>query len=129
MKSHQFFQFLFRFAAAYNIIVGTIVVLFPQLFFRMFDLPEINHSYVMSGLGMFVAIYGFGFYLVSVDLIKNYHFAILGFVGKTFGVIGWLWYTYLGVIPLNAVWANILNDMIWLPLFIVYFLWRKKNSS
>ena len=129
MKSHRSFQFLFRFASAYNIVVGTVVVIYPQLFFLLFDLSEINHPYVMSGLGMFVAIYGYGFYLVSRDLRKNYQFAILGLVGKTFGVIGWLWYTYLGIIPLHALWVNVLNDMIWIPFFIIYFRWRIKNSS
>lgn len=42
----------------------------------------------MRELGMFVAVYGYGFYLVSEDLQQNYHFAILGLVGKTFGVFG-----------------------------------------
>ena len=128
MMNESFFRNLFRFAAFYNITVGTAVVLFPQMFFRLFNLPKINHPYVMSGLGMFVAVYGYGFYLVSIDLRRNYQFAVLGLVGKSFGIIGWCYHTSLGVIPLSALWENFFNDIIWIPLFIAYFRWRSKIS-
>jgi len=129
MMNESFFRNLFRLAAIYNITVGTAVVLFPQTFFQLFNLPEINYSYVMSGLGMFVGIYGYGFYLVSLDLRRNHHFAILGLVGKSFGIVGWGYYTYLGIIPFSALWTNFFNDIIWIPPFIAYFFWRTKISS
>ncbi|MFZ4621952.1 MAG: alkyl hydroperoxide reductase [Bacteroidota bacterium] len=127
--NETFFKYLFRTAAAYNIVVGIGVVLFPQLFFTLFGLPEINYSYVMSGLGMFVGIYGLGFYIVSLDPRKNHYFALLGLLGKSFGVIGWLYYTLNGTIPVAALWTNLFNDLIWIPFFIAYLRWHKKFSS
>lgn len=126
--NEQFFRKLFRAAAAYNTIVGAGVVLFPQMFFTMFGLPEINHSYVMSGLGMFVGIYGLGFYIISRDPRQNHSFALLGLLGKSFGVIGWAYYTINGTIPLTALWTNILNDLVWIPFFIAYLRWHGKIS-
>lgn len=128
MMNETFFRNLFRTAAAYNIIVGISVVLFPQMFFTLFGLPEINYSYVMSGLGMFVGIYGLGFYIVSFDPRRNHYFALLGLLGKSFGVIGWSYYTFTGIIPFTALWTNFFNDIVWLPFFIAYLRWHRKIS-
>lgn len=127
MKNERLFRILFRLAAAYNITVGTYVVFFPQTFFRFLHLPDINYPYVMSGLGMFVAVYGYGFYLVSRDLHRNYAFALLGIAGKSFGVIGWWYYTVLGVIPLSSWWMNFCNDVAWIPFFIIYLRWHSRS--
>jgi hypothetical protein len=129
MMNERFYRNLFRAAAAYNVLVGTFVIFFPQVFFRLFGLPEINHAFVMSGLGMFVAVYGIGFYLVSVDLRRNHYFALLGLAGKSFGVIGWVYSTAAGVVPAAALWTNLLNDLIWIPFFIAYLRWRAKISA
>ncbi len=129
MTAEQFYRRLFLFAAAYNITVGGAVMLFPQTFFRLFSLPEINHAYVMQGLGMFVAVYGVGFYFVFKDPKNNSAFAILGLAGKTLGVLGWIYYTVRGDIPIAAIGANILNDLLWIPPFIAYLRWRAKISS
>lgn len=71
----RFFRLLFRTAALYNITAGLSTIIAPQLFFRFFGLPEINHVFVMQGLGLFVGLYGYGFYLVSADLLRYRHFA------------------------------------------------------
>ena len=124
--NEQFFRRLFFFAALYNIAAGAVTIFFPQLFFQLLSLPEINHPFVMSGLGMFVGVYGYGFYLVSIDPIRNHQFALLGLVGKSFGVIGWWYSTAAGFIPLSAGWTNLFNDIIWIPFFIAFLRWRTK---
>lgn len=123
------YRFLFRFAALYNIVAGVATIVAPQAFFRLFGLPDINHAYVMSGLGMFVAVYGIGFYLVSMDLRRYHHFALLGLVGKSCGVLGWWYHTIVGTIPVAALWTNVCNDLVWIPLFIVYLRWHRRTAS
>lgn len=129
MLGERFFRRFFLLAALYNIGAGTVTVLFPQLFFSLFGLPEVNHAFVMRALGMFVGIYGYGFYLVSTDLRLHHGFAMLGLIGKTLGVIGWAYYTVIGEIPAEAYWTNFFNDIIWIPFLLLYFRWLKKNSS
>ncbi|MCK9408233.1 MAG: hypothetical protein WCX28_00785 [Bacteriovoracaceae bacterium] len=129
MMNERFFLSFFRVAAIYNIAAGTLTVLYPQLFFHLFGLPNINHSFVMRGLGMFVGVYGYGFYLVSTDLRLYRHFALMGLIGKSFGVMGWSYYTILGEIPIAAVWTNVFNDILWIPFILLYFRWLGKNSS
>lgn len=128
MKNERFFRLFFRTAALYNIAAGTATILFPQFFFHLFDLPEVNHVFVMRALGMFVGVYGYGFYLVSTDLYRHRHFALLGLIGKSFGAAGWMFYTMTGEIPLTAVWINVANDVLWIP-FILLYLHRLRTIS
>jgi small multidrug resistance pump len=126
--NERFFTNFFRFAAIYNIIAGVATIADPQLFFRLFGLPEINHAFVMRGLGMFVGVYGYGFYLVSTGLRRHRHFAVLGLIGKSFGVAGWTYYSFLGEIPWNAFWTNVMNDLIWIPVLLLYFRWLHRTA-
>ncbi|NUN68540.1 MAG: alkyl hydroperoxide reductase [Bacteroidetes bacterium] len=126
--TERLFSRIFRVAAGYNIIAGLITIADPQLFFRFFGLPEINHPYVMRGLGMFVGVYGYGFYLVSTDLRRHHQFAVVGLIGKSFGVAGWIYYSLSGEIPWNAYWINILNDLVWIPVIILYLRWLHRTA-
>ena len=49
MLREQLLRRVFRIAAVYNVCWGTAVVLYPNLFFRIFGLPPINYPFVMSG--------------------------------------------------------------------------------
>ena len=60
MLREQLLRRVFRIAAVYNVCWGTAVVLYPNLFVRIFGLPPINYPFVMSGLGMCIGLYGYG---------------------------------------------------------------------
>ena len=117
----------FRLAAIYNIVWGVVVILYPGLFFELFRLPPINYPFLMSGIGMFVAVYGYGYWVVADDLKRYPQLVIIGFLGKTLGPIGWLYTVYTGAIPARTLWVNVFNDLMWLPLFVVYFVWYRKS--
>jgi hypothetical protein len=50
---------------------------------------------------------------------------VIGFLGKTLGPIGWMYHVILGDIPGRTLWVNVFNDLIWLPFFILYFIWYR----
>jgi hypothetical protein len=81
---------VFRAAAVYNVFWGVAVTLFPNLFFDIFGLPPINYPFVMSGLGMCIGLYGYGYWVVAQDLGRYPQLVIIGFLGKALGPIGWL---------------------------------------
>src|SRR5215212_9297084 len=81
----------FRVAAIYNVCWGTATVFYPNLFFDIFELPAINYPFVMSGLGMCIALYGYGYWVVAGDLRGYPQLVVIGFLGKALGPIGWLW--------------------------------------
>ena len=130
MNKEKLFTNVFRAAAVYNIIWGVIVILFPNLFFEIFMLEQINYPFLMSGIGMFVAVYGYGYWIVSKDLYSYPQLAVIGILGKTLGPIGWIYNVIIGEIPAITLLVNIFNDLIWLPFFFAYLIWlRNKNPK
>ncbi len=127
-KEEHIFKNIFLFAAIYNIVWGGIVILFPNLFFDLFELERINYPFLMSGIGMFVGVYGYGYWVVSKRLLKYPQLVIIGLCGKILGPIGWIYHIYIGSIPAETIWLNVFNDLIWIPFFVWYLVWLKKQS-
>ena len=119
---------VFRAAAIYNVFWGAVVKLFPNLFFDIFGLPPINYPFVMSGLGMCIGLYGYGYWVVAQDLRRYPQLVMIGFLGKALGPIGWLWTVINADLPLRTMWTNVFNDLIWLPFFVAYFVWYRRQN-
>lgn len=119
----------FRAAGLYNVCWGAAVVLFPNLFFDIFGLPRINYPFVMSGLGMCIGLYGYGYWVVAGDLRRYPQLVVIGFLGKLLGPIGWFWTVITAGLPLRTMWTNVFNDFIWLPFMILYFVWRRREAA
>jgi len=120
------FRNVFHVAAVYNIVWGAVVVLFPNLVFQIFGLPPINYPFAMSGLGMCIGLYGYGYWAVAQDLRRYPQLVVIGFLGKVLGPIGWAHTVYTTDLPLRTMWVNVFNDFIWLPFFIAYFVWYRR---
>jgi small multidrug resistance pump len=127
--TEKFYKRVFLAAAAYNFFWGIIIVILPNLIFQIFDLPPMNYPFLMSGIGMFVGVYGYGYWIVSREPVKYPQLVIVGLLGKTLGPIGWAYHVYLGDIPLETMWVNVFNDLIWIPFFIAYLRWQKNEIS
>jgi len=119
---------VFRVAAVYNICWGTVAVLFPNLFFDLFHLPRLNYPFVMSGLGMCIGLYGYGYWAVAREPRRYPQLVVIGFLGKTLGPIGWLYTVVSTGLPLRTMWTNVFNDFVWLPFFVAYFVWLRRTS-
>ncbi len=127
MLRENVLRFAFRLAAVYNLSWGVATVLFPNLFFQIFSLPPSNYPFVMSGLGMCIGLYGYGYWVVARDLRRYPQLVIIGFLGKALGPVGWAWMVISGSLPLRTMWTNVFNDFIWLPFFIGYFVWYRRQ--
>ena len=113
----------FRAAAVYNIVWGVVVILRPDFLFSILDIAQPNYPFLMRGIGLFVAIYGYGYWAVSRDLARYPQLVVIGFLGKTLGPIGWLFTVLQGELPPRTLLVNVFNDILWLPFFIAYFVW------
>jgi hypothetical protein len=131
MTREVLYRRMFRAAAVYNILWGGIVALFPTLFFQLFDIPMINYPFMFAGVGMFVALYGYGYWVVASDLRRYPQLAFIGCMGKIIGSLGWVVHVFLGNIPAQTLWTNVFNDFIWIPFFVSYLLWvwREKRQG
>ena len=128
MAQEKVLRIVFRVAAVYNICWGILVVLFPNLLFQLWGVPPINYPFIMSGLGMCIGLFGYGYWVVSRDLRSYPQLVIIGFLGKTLGPIGWVWTVFTTGLPLRSMWTNVFNDLIWLPFFVGYFVWYRRQN-
>jgi hypothetical protein len=127
--SERFFTRGFQLAAAYNLVWGAMVIVVPNLLFEILDVPPLNYPFLMSGIGMFVAVYGYGYWVVSQDLRRYPQLVVIGLLGKTLGPIGWAVAVWRGQIPARTLLINVFNDVIWLPLFVAYLAWYYRDQD
>ena len=127
--NEKFYRRFFTIAAIYNVAWGIVIILYPNLMFQLLDLPHLNYPFLMSGIGMFVGVYGYGYWVVSREPLKYHQLVVVGLLGKTLGPIGWAYNVYLKNIPLLSMWVNVFNDLIWIPFFVGYLFWQRKTSA
>ncbi|MGY6522662.1 MAG: alkyl hydroperoxide reductase [Mongoliitalea sp.] len=113
-------KLILKLAAVYNILWGAWVVLFPQHFFEMVGMEPINHPMVWQGMGMVIGVYGLGYWWASFDPIKHWPIVAVGFLGKIFGPLGFVFNYLNGDAPGAFGYMLISNDLIWwIPFFII----------
>ena len=105
------------------------MIVLPNLLFDLFGLPRLNYPFVMSGMAMCIGLFGYGYWMVAQDLRRNFHLVMIGFLGKTLGPIGWLWTVLTTSLPFRTMWTNVFNDLIWLPFFVAYFVWYRRQNK
>lgn len=118
-------------AAIYNLVWGSVVVLFPLTFFQWANLPLPNYPDLWKGIGMIVGVYGLGYWLVAVDPDRFGPFVYVGLLGKVFGPIGFLISANQGELPWRFGWIHITNDLVWLPAFFgfAWELWKREGLA
>jgi hypothetical protein len=119
----------FQLAAAYNLAWGATVILFPNLPFEILDIPPVNYPFLMSGIGMFVAVYAYGYWVVSCEPLRYPQLVVIGLLGKTLGPVGWAFTVWRGEIPARTLLINVFNDLIWIPLFVTYLVWYQRRQA
>ena len=107
-------------AAIYNFVWGTVVGLFPNLYFEQLGIPLPNYPALMQCVAMIVGVYGIGYWLIAIDPRRFGPFVYVGLAGKVLGPVGFVWAAMKGDLPWSFGWLNVTNDLIWLPVFIPF---------
>lgn len=102
-----------KLAAIYNLIWGAWVVLFPNHFFQLVGMEPINHPMVWQGMGMVIGVYGLGYWWASKDPLTHWPIVLVGFLGKIFGPLGFVFNYLTGQVPFDFFYMLITNDLIW----------------
>ncbi|MDB4949865.1 MAG: alkyl hydroperoxide reductase/Thiol specific antioxidant/Mal allergen [Gemmatimonadetes bacterium] len=127
MDREDLYRVVFRAAAVCNVAWGAVAVLFPTLPFDVFGLSRPNYPFLMSGIGMMVAVYGYGYWVVAGDPRAHPELVVVGLLGKALGPIGWAWNVWLGAIPARTLWIIAFNDLIWVPFFVSFLVWQRRT--
>jgi len=106
------------FAGIYNILWGCWVVGNPRLIFTLAHMPHPNYIEIWQCVGMIVGVYGLGYLIAAANPLKHWPIVLVGFLGKTFGPIGFVIAIYKDVFPLSFGINIIFNDLIWWPCFL-----------
>lgn len=114
------YRLWFYAAALYNLIWGSVNILFPNLFFELIDMPSPTYLALWQVVGMFVLVYAPAYWWAAKRPGYHRHLILIGLLGKILGPIGFVWSAYQGQLPVTFGWTIITNDLIWWPAFGLY---------
>ena len=100
-------------AAAYNLLFGAMVVLFPLAWFEAAGLPAPNYPELWQCIGMIVGVYGIGYGVAAFAPLRHWPVVLVGLLGKVFGPIGFLDAALRGDLPWRCGWLIVGNDLVW----------------
>lgn len=100
-------------AAAYNLLFGALVVLFPMAWFTTAGLPAPTMPSLWQCIGMIVGVYGIGYAIAAFAPLRHWPIVLVGLCGKVCGPIGFLDAAWRGELPWHCGWLIVANDLIW----------------
>ena len=116
-------------AAAYNVLWGGFVVLFPFTLFRALGMELPNYPQIWQCLGMIVGLYGVGYAASALDPLRHWPVVPVGLLGKVLGPIGFLSAVAEGTLPLSFGLTILTNDLIWwAPFTLILFRAYQTNK-
>lgn len=117
-----------RAAGVYNLGWGALVIVQPNLFFRLAGMPLPNYPQLWQCVGMIVGVYGVGYWIAATDHRRHWPIVLVGMLGKIFGPIGFAKSLIDGSFPLAFGINIIFNDLIWWVPFAL-LLWDAGRSA
>jgi len=123
----KIYKRVFLVATFYNILWGIWVIFYPNMLIEWLGMAPLNHPYIMSCVGMLVAVYGYGYWVLYNNPMKYPQLVVIGLIGKCCGIIGMTFHILIGNVPEKTFIMIVTNDLVWLPFFIDYLIWHKKH--
>jgi small multidrug resistance pump len=117
-------------AGIYNILWGGFVIFFPNMLFQIGNMDVPLYPMIWQSVGMIVGVYGVGYLIAASNIYQHWPIVLVGFLGKIFGPIGFLFHVLSGSLPLIAGLVIIFNDLIWwIPFYLILRkAWLKAKS-
>jgi small multidrug resistance pump len=120
-------------AGIYNLMWGAAVVLLPDMPFVLAGMEPLQGTAraIWQCLGMVIGVYGIGYLAASAAPTIHWPIVLVGFLGKVFGPIGFVWTASRGDIPWNFGWTILTNDLLWWIPFagILRAAWRVRTMA
>ncbi|GAB4417203.1 MAG: hypothetical protein OHK0056_26040 [Bacteriovoracaceae bacterium] len=116
-------------AGIYNIIWGAFNILFPLKMFQIVEAKLPAYPEIWQCVGMIVGVYGLGYIIAASSPLRHWPIILVGFLGKIFGPIGFVYSIMNDVFPLSFGINIIFNDLIWwIPFALILFEVFKHNK-
>jgi small multidrug resistance pump len=129
MGTKKWMQYVLWIAGVYNILWGTVVILFPNLFFDLVGMERPLYPMIWQCVGMVIGVYGVGYFIAGYQPLRHWPIVLVGFLGKIFGPIGFVYYLATGAFPLYFGLTIIFNDLIWwIPFGLILLAARRSEQ-
>jgi small multidrug resistance pump len=109
-------------AAAYNLVWGTIAILWPARYFQLIGVAVPDNLAIWQALAMMVLVYAPAYWWLAIDPVRHRHLVLIAMLGKTLGPMGFLWALHTQALPLAFGLTIITNDLIWWPAFFAFLM-------
>lgn len=116
MTDERLYRGWFYAAAIYNLVWGSVVVLFPDTLLGIAGLPT-SATPLAQVIGMMVGVYAYGYYLLAREPSRYHGLIWIALAGKTLGPLGYVYSASTGALPWSFGWICLFNDLIWWPVF------------
>jgi small multidrug resistance pump len=117
-------------AAAYNVLWGGLVILFPFAVFDVLGMERPNYPQIWQCIGMIVGVYGVGYAAAALDPLRHWPVVLVGLLGKIFGPTGLLSAVLGGTLPLSFGLTILTDDLIWwLPFALILLRAYQSNKT
>lgn len=120
-------------AGIYNLVWGAAVVVLPDVPFSMAGMEPLQGTAraIWQCLGMVIGVYGIGYLAASSAPTVHWPIVLVGFLGKIFGPVGFVWTASRGDIPWSFGWTILTNDLLWWIPFagILLAAWRIRGHT
>jgi CDP-diglyceride synthetase len=117
---------LLRFAACFNIGAGLHMLILYHETYKVIGMPKPEVQFPIQLVGLLVALFGVGYYLVARHPVRNRQMLVLGWWSKFLGSCLGLGYIVLGKLPAQFFLVFFFADIIYLWPF--YLIMRRLNQ-
>ena len=112
-------SFVLRFGGTYNILAGVAVCSLYHEGFKLLGVQKPELILPVQLVGLFVALFGVGYWLVALHPVENRNLLMLGFWSKALGSALGIYYTLTGALPMFFLVVLFFADIIYLPPFYI----------
>lgn len=108
-----------RVVAVYNVAAGAAMLVFYHEAYRLLGLEKPEVSLPLQLVGVMVALFGIGYWLVANSPVENRHLLLLGFLSKLSGSVLGCWWVARGQLPPVFLALLFVGDVVYLPPFAI----------
>jgi len=122
---------LLWFVGGYNLLAGVGMLGFYHEGYKLLSVVKPALNLPIQLVGVFVALFGVGYWLVAANPIENRNLLMLGFWSKALGSVLGLYYWGVGKLPPVFIIVLFFADIMYLPPFalILRRLYRLRKDE
>jgi hypothetical protein len=120
-------KWLLRAAGTYNLLAGIDMLCLYHETYKLLQMEKPEVNLFIQLVGVLVALFGVGYWLVSLNPLENRNVLLLGLLSKLLGSILGVYYVAVGKLPLYFLAILLVSDIMWLPPF--WMIYRRLREQ